>query len=89
MPERVGAGEEEREEGGMSFMSDQDRISSFIGSKEIQTVEIAGRWIAAHKLICPECQRLDLCSDIATSSMPWRATCSFGHSWDVDPRPDA
>lgn len=70
-------------------MSESEHIGSFIGGKEIQTVEIAGRWIAAHKLICPECRRLDLSSDIATGSMPWRATCALGHSWDVDPLPDA
>lgn len=54
-------------------------------SREIKTVDIAGRTIDAHKVVCPECNALDLNTDFETSEEPWVATCTKGHVFGVTP----
>lgn len=52
---------------------------------QIDWVEIAGRQIAAHKLVCVECGALDLGASIDTTGPTWKATCTKGHSWEFFP----
>jgi len=48
-----------------------------------------GKVIAAYKLVCPDCHKLDLESEIDTETTPWTAWCRQGHEFRVDPTPDA
>lgn len=57
--------------------------------REITSVTIAGVEVPAHKIVCPECQVLDLDVSVDTSvPSRWVATCTRGHSWTFSPRDD-
>lgn len=52
--------------------------------REIHTVVIAGREVAAAKVVCPECQVLDLNTSFDTTHRGrWIASCTQGHTWQV------
>lgn len=51
--------------------------------RRVEWVEIAGRKVDADKLVCPECQALDLGTEIVTTDpVLWKARCSQGHTWE-------
>jgi len=56
---------------------------------EVQWVKIGDKEIPAYKVICLECNKLQLATDFRTDVMPWIATCPLGHVFEVDPREDA
>lgn len=56
---------------------------------EVQWVKIGEHHIPAHKIVCPQCNKLDLGTDFRTDVTPWIATCTKGHRWEVDNRADA
>jgi hypothetical protein len=50
---------------------------------KVEWVEIKGKSIPAERVVCPQCNVLDLNTDFDTTEEPWKATCSKGHEWAV------
>lgn len=48
-----------------------------------------GKSVAAEKLVCPMCRRLDLETEVDTTTDPWKAICSKGHEFSISAKPDA
>ena len=58
-----------------------------VGKYKVEYVTLSGgRSVPAHLLVCPECNKLDLKTDIDTSENPFTARCSQGHEFKIDAR---